>query len=205
MDKEHRPQISPARLGYEALAIGLARLRYRLHESCRTQGVRFGILEVRSNNVTNTCGRFPLTKSRVSRRPAQQVPPAFQGQGRIKPDIAPLIGGSLVFTISHETTPSASSSHSKRHVDRLLMQLETTSKGGPSVATGQKKPTDVVQEARLVVQWKPLHNALVPNLAREDMTLDVSVVSAFTVKQYAFAPFGNGQLIVSSLTGPVKA
>ncbi|KAG8864594.1 mediator complex subunit [Tulasnella sp. 330] len=109
------------------------------------------------------------------KRSAQQMPPTLQGQGRMKPDASPLNAGSLVFTISHEMKPSGSSGCSNRHVDRLLMQLETTSKGGPSIATGQKKPTDVVQEARLVVEWKPQHNALVPNVASEDMILDVSV------------------------------
>ncbi|KAG8988548.1 mediator complex subunit [Tulasnella sp. JGI-2019a] len=109
------------------------------------------------------------------KRPQQQVPPALQGQqGRIKQDLAPLNGGSLVFTISDELR-STSSNQTNRHVDRLLMQLETTAKGGPSIAAEQKKPTDVVQEVKLLVEWKPLHNALVPGVAQEDMRLEVSV------------------------------
>lgn len=123
--------------------------------------------------------RIPLTSSWLGfthRRPTPSAADLRTGASR--PDVAPPHGGMLYFTIkTTEVTSVVAATESNLHVNRVLVLLERESKLRAGPSTPNRAPSDVEERAKLVVEWKPVLNALSQQLQPDDLKLELNIVS----------------------------
>ncbi|KAG8891219.1 mediator complex subunit, partial [Tulasnella sp. 403] len=101
-----------------------------------------------------------------------------EGHPAMRPETAPLLGGTLTFSIvsnASTSSSSSSSSASQPHVANVLSLLEQKIKSAGEQMTQTRTPTDSEEPMQLRVEWKPIMTALAIPVLQADMDLDLRV------------------------------
>ncbi|KAG8962614.1 mediator complex subunit [Tulasnella sp. 419] len=104
----------------------------------------------------------------------RRSPPTGSPQQQRRANPPPLLGGTLTFKIAVNTKPQNREAASKRHVNKILAELQQkTTFGATQEAT--KRPSDTPDDASIIAEWQPTQFALAVNVRREDVTMDIVV------------------------------